>query len=118
MKGMVVWFGIAISMACACSKQAESELSAAKADLARLQLTSLAAEAYPLWRMRNAETACPAALAELLEYTNRKDTVDPWGNELTMVCGDGAPPAAKGFGVSSAGPDGKAGTADDLTSWQ
>jgi hypothetical protein len=67
--------------------------------------------------LRTAE-ACPRHLAELLAYMNNLDTRDPWGHEYRMLCGVPLPDGASGIAVWSIGPDGKAGTFDDLRSWR
>lgn len=60
---------------------------------------------------------CPNSLKELYaqKYIN-KDPKDPWGQELTFKCpGDHDKESAD---ISSAGPDRKDGTDDDITSWE
>lgn len=44
-----------------------------------------------------------------------KDAVDPWGNAYTYKYPSSH--AGFGFDISSAGPDGEAGSADDVNSW-
>ena len=62
--------------------------------------------------------ACPAGLSDLQKYTNQKGTIDGWGNELVMFCGDETPKdATDGFAILSTGPDGNQGTDDDIKSW-
>ena len=73
--------------------------------------------AYTRWSADNSEDNCPAQLDDLLKYTNKKDTKDPWGSKYEMKCGESAPEEAKGFGVTSPGEDKKAGSADDIKSW-
>ncbi len=78
----------------------------------------LAMEAYPIWASTHPGTECPAGLADIATADYAKDALDPWGHPYAMTCGRSAPAAAHGFGVSSAGDDGKAGTADDVNSWE
>ena len=60
----------------------------------------------------------PDSIAALTKYMNSEDTKDPWGNEYQMLCGDQASEIKDHFGVRSNGDDGKAGTADDIKSWE
>lgn len=87
----------------------------AKAAMARTEARNLVA-AYQQWRMKSAKP-CPADLRELLVYTNKRSAKDPWGRDYVVHCGASAPAKAGELGISSAGPDGKPGTADDVTSW-
>ncbi|HEU0035675.1 MAG TPA: hypothetical protein VFQ53_33920 [Kofleriaceae bacterium] len=80
-------------------------------------------QAYPKWLEANPKKPC-ATLADLQKLmpgagsdTPPFPTSDEWGHELVVKCGKDAPPAANGFGVLSGGPDGKVGTADDITSY-
>jgi len=93
------------------------ELAAAKAATVQNRLRQLAHEAFPMWQVHHPGKACPGSLADLADLMNRGGMTDPWGHDLIMVCGDGAPPAAHGFGVLSVGPDGTQGTPDDIHSW-
>jgi len=72
--------------------------------------------AYARWQIDSGQR-CPQNLSELEKYVAKEGTTDPWGTEYVMVCGNNAPPAAKPFGMSSLGPDGQAGTEDDINSW-
>jgi serine/threonine-protein kinase len=65
---------------------------------------------FTAWSKDHAGAACPSA-AELGD-----PVVDPWGRPLAITCTD--QPANQIVGVISAGPDGVAGTADDIGSWQ
>lgn len=85
-------------------------------DIASLTVRKYANEAYPQWITANGR-GCPGAISDLNEYMNSPDSKDPWGNEYQLLCGDHVPAGAKGIGVMSTGPDGKADTADDVTSW-
>jgi serine/threonine-protein kinase len=64
--------------------------------------------AFSKWAPDHAGTPCPT-LAEL------GGRVDPWGHPYQLTCTD--QPADQVAGVVSMGPDGVAGTDDDLTSW-
>ncbi|MBK9036021.1 MAG: type II secretion system protein GspG [Myxococcales bacterium] len=94
---------------------APSPASSAKRAIALTQAQTLAREAYPQWAVRNVSADCPD-LAELAEYVNR-GTVDPWGRPYVIRCGAARPAGVEGIGVSSAGPDGKDDTDDDVRSW-
>lgn len=84
-------------------------------EVAQALVRKLAFESYALWVSRPANAGkCPTA-RELAELGG--SATDPWGNELVVRCTD-LPPSARGFGVSSNGRDGQAGTADDVRSWQ
>lgn len=84
-----------------------------QADLVTLLLRAYTEEAYPKWQADHPGQRCPASLDEVAKYFGETapdlpTTEDPWGHALVMKCDD------KGFGVMSIGPDGKAGTADDV----
>jgi general secretion pathway protein G len=88
--------------------------------VAKMEAKQFAYEAYNEWH-QDTRKSCPGALSELLEYMNKKDTKDPWGNEWEMLCGaDKMPGASKNerFGVHSNGPDGVANNEDDIKSWE
>ena len=110
------WMVAIVVLASACGKGHESDES--KVKLARLQVTKLATEHFPRWAMANASKACPDSLDELTESNGAPAMKDPWERPFVMVCGPTAPPAAKGFGVVSLGPDGKQDTPDDVRSWE
>jgi hypothetical protein len=86
-------------------------------DEAKIVVQKFAFEAFPSWAAAHPAKACPAKLADLLEYTDRKDIKDPWKHDLKMFCGANVPAGAKGLAIQSAGPDGKLDTADDIKSW-
>lgn len=77
-----------------------------------LATASAYADAYRRWGYDHRGTTCPAALSDLDSYARRTNTNDPWSRPYVMRC------SATGFDVLSAGPDGRLGTADDLTSLQ
>jgi hypothetical protein len=91
--------------------------SGAQANEAKVFLKKLAYEAYPQWAMAHPDKACPAKLADLLEWTDHKDIKDPWKHDFKMFCGANLPKTAKGIAIQSAGPDGKLDTKDDIKSW-
>lgn len=90
----------------------------AKVRTTKLKVDKLAFEAFPAWGVAHIDKPCPEELAELSRYANDDDIRDAWGKRLAMRCGSLAPPEARGFGVASAGEDGKEETADDIRSWQ
>jgi len=61
------------------------------------------------WSRDHAGAPCPGAAA-------LGSVQDPWGHPLEITCTD--QPANQIIGAMSAGPDGAAGTADDVGSWQ
>ncbi len=85
--------------------------------LARIELTKLAMEAFPQWAAAHPDRACPGGIEELREYALVKAT-DPWGHPYRLSCGAQLPAGAEGIAVSSDGADGQAGTEDDLKSWE
>ncbi|MFT3700599.1 MAG: type II secretion system protein GspG [Kofleriaceae bacterium] len=85
---------------------------------AKATVQQLAFEAFPEWSVAHADKACPAKLDELFEYSKDKTGKDPWGHDYKMFCGANLPAGAKGLAVMSAGPDGKDGTDDDISSWK
>lgn len=108
-----------ILLGASCKKSREEQMfSSDKTDIARLTVKKYADEAYPSWAMSNTSKSCPDRLEDLNEFMNSKDVRDPWGNNYGLVCGANAPAGVKGIGVSSNGPDGKPGTADDIHSWE
>jgi hypothetical protein len=94
-----------------------------------LDVRDYAFDAFTQWASMHPTKACPDKLEDLNEYmsapdsradkpTPRKDVSDPWGGRYTMYCGRSLPPGVKvGIGITSPGPDGKDGTADDIRSW-
>ncbi len=79
-------------------------------------MRKVAFEAYTQWATLN-RTPCPTSINDLLEFTNDSEAIDPWQHPYEMLCGDRLPAGAKGIAIFSRGPDGKAGTADDVNSW-
>ena len=84
----------------------------------RIKLVLYANQAFPAWAMAHPQAMCPERIADLAEYANDRDTNDAWGNPIKLLCGANLPPGAHHLALVSAGPDGKQGTDDDLTSWQ
>lgn len=82
-------------------------------ELARQQVRKIAFEYYPQWAMRPRNRGCPASLAELAEFAEEpapQPWLDPWGTTLSFACEGGM------LVVTSAGPDRKPGTSDDISS--
>jgi hypothetical protein len=85
-------------------------MGGSKTHVARMAVHKYADEAYVQWRMDHSGL-CPERLRDLNEYTNSKDTKDPWGNPYRIQCD-----ATHPIFVSSAGEDGLFGTGDDVRS--
>jgi hypothetical protein len=116
---LVVALTLAITQAGARADTPQKPATASKVDVAKHVVRQYAFEAYPTWAMQHTDKDCPAKLAELTEYMQgTTDGKDPWGQAYKLMCGKTLPAGAKGVAVSSAGPDGKPGTADDINSWE
>ncbi|MGE5185031.1 MAG: type II secretion system protein GspG [Acidobacteriota bacterium] len=104
----------------ACSKTAAPKTDdPARIAEAKALAAKYAFDAYPRWAAGHPDKACPAKIEDLDEYVKRSDANDPWGHPFKMMCGPTLPADARGgFAVSSAGPDGKDGTTDDIKSWE
>jgi hypothetical protein len=80
--------------------------------LVSLLIQAYSEEAFPRWQADHPKQKCPASLEEVAKYFGDDPGLpllaDPWGHPLVMKCDD------SGFSVSSVGPDGKAGTDDDV----
>ena len=86
--------------------------------LALLTVKKLAYEAFGEWSQSHPDKACPEKLEDLTGYLHLASTEDPWGQPYKMYCGQNLPAGAKGgLAVLSTGPDGRAGTDDDIKSW-
>lgn len=83
---------------------------------ANRQVRMYAYEAWPSWQRSHPDQACPS-IAALHEYVERVPLADPWGHPYRVLCADQVPAEARGLGVTSPGPDGDDGTADDIRSW-
>lgn len=83
-----------------------------ESDLVTLLIQAYSDEAFPKWQADHPKQKCPASLDEVAKYFGDDPGLplltDPWGHPLVMKCDDA------GFAVSSVGPDGKAGTDDDV----
>jgi hypothetical protein len=102
---MRAWFVVMALAACAGKDEGP------RADIARLRAKQIADEWYPRWALRSTDGTCPKSVEELAKAVGltADDARDPWGNLYELAC---APrPVA-----TSGGPDGKIGTADDITS--
>jgi hypothetical protein len=83
---------------------------------ARLRVKA-ASDASAAYMMENSSN-CPRGIGELIskKYLDPANAKDPWGTDLIFHCpGTCASPRAD---VSSAGPDQKEGTPDDIKSWE
>ena len=82
-------------------------------EVAKLEVMRYVDDAYVLWSRQHpgAGAYCPT-LMELNEWTNKRDTLDPWGSPYHGTCN----PDATSIRVVSAGPDQCFGTTDDITS--
>jgi general secretion pathway protein G len=97
-------------------------LSEAKVKAAKVQIEAFRT---PLERYRLSTGMFPPNLGALRvapadavgwagPYMDKDIPPDPWGNQYIYQC-----PGQYGeYDISSAGPDGMSGTADDITSWQ
>jgi prepilin-type N-terminal cleavage/methylation domain-containing protein len=93
--------------------------SDAKKKTAGIVVNKFATEAYTRWSLANTGKQCPEDISELAKYGGGDDgAVDPWGNKLTLLCGEAAPEGAPSrVVVISSGEDGQQGTDDDIKSW-
>ena len=93
------------------------------------KLLRFAFQAYPAWLASHLRKGCPDTLADLSPHLNGEDTNDSWGRPIRMMCGANLPadaippgmPAGPTTGIiamMSVGPDGEAGTDDDVKSWK
>jgi prepilin-type N-terminal cleavage/methylation domain-containing protein len=90
----------------------------ARIETTQMKLEMYANQAFTAWAMAHPQAMCPDKLADLAEYASGRDVKDAWGTPIKMMCGAALPPGAPHIALISAGPDGKEGTDDDLTSWQ
>jgi hypothetical protein len=82
-----------------------------KYDVTSMRVRQLANEAFPMWAREHQDRPCPASIAELVPYLDRRDTRDAWGQPLILSCRDRVV-------VGSAGEDGVFETQDDIWSDQ
>jgi hypothetical protein len=80
-------------------------------DAVHHQVKRLAGDAFACWALIHPRGQCPSSVREL--SANRGDVVDVWDRELRLDCVAGSPPTVV---VTSAGPDGRFGTLDDIRS--
>lgn len=104
--------GLVIVAACKVPR----ELRESPTDVAKSTTRKYAFEAYPQWAAAHPDKECPASIAELAAYLEPSHKKDPWDAVYIMACGPNAPKGVPGMAVLSSGPDGKPGTADDITS--
>ena len=115
---MIVLAILALVMGLVVGPRVMKMFASSKVEIAKTELQKLAYEAYPQWSQANPSKACPEKLEDLAEFTNKKDTKDPWGNQYKMLCPPNLPAGARGgIAISSPGEDGKEGTGDDIKSW-
>ncbi len=67
---------------------------------------------FAVWSRGHAGAPCPTSRDVA---GDAGDLLDAWSHPMTMTCT--AQPSDQMIGLVSAGPDGKAGTADDIASW-
>jgi general secretion pathway protein G len=115
---MIVLAILALVMGLVVGPRVMKMFGESKERIATMTAGKFANEAYPQWSTSHPDKACPDKLEDLNDYMNNKDIKDPWGNNYKMFCGQNLPAGApKGLAVTSAGPDGKEGTEDDIKSW-
>jgi|SRR5688572_9507160 prepilin-type N-terminal cleavage/methylation domain-containing protein len=115
---MIVLAIIALIMVFLIGPRVLKSLSKSESRSGCIESKQLAYDAYTEWRA-DTRKSCPGGLAELLEYSNKKDIKDPWGNDYQMMCKDKMPAGSKHpFGVYTYGPDGAEGGGDDIKSWE
>jgi hypothetical protein len=107
---MRAWVMTLALLGCGAAKE---ELENSKRELARLQVDRVANEWYPLWAVKSADAQCPKSIGDLTTAAAGRadDANDPWGNAIEFECNTGG-----GIRAFSRGPDGKPGTADDISS--
>ena len=115
---MIVLAILAIVMGLLVGPAVLDHFRKAKIHTTRIKLGMYAYQAYPAWAAAHPDKDCPDKLADLNPYMNNEDTSDAWGIPITLLCGASLPPGAHGLAVTSAGEDHKAGTSDDLHSWE
>lgn len=84
----------------------------------RERVLYFAFEGYPQWAVEHPDLDCPPSLAELATFSTDPSVDDEWHRPLILACGAALPPGVRGIAVSSVGPDGVAGTSDDVHSWE
>ena len=115
---MIVLAIIALVMGFLIGPRVLRSFSKSEEEVARAVAKQFAYQAYTEFKA-DMRKPCPGSLDELLEYMDKKDTNDPWGNPYEMYCGDKMPKGTPHrFGVRSNGPDGQPNTSDDIKSWE
>jgi prepilin-type N-terminal cleavage/methylation domain-containing protein len=114
---MIVLAIVALVMGVLVGPRVIAMFTKSRQQIATLAAKKFADEAFPAWAAANPGKSCPDKLEDLIEFSNSKNTKDPWGGSYKMYCGSTLPPHAKGLAVSSPGEDGKEGTDDDTKSW-
>ncbi len=108
---------LVVTLACAWQSthpRVMCTFGATREEVARMTVMKYALEAMPSWLSTHPGRACPDHLADLNDWMNNRDTVDPWGRDYRWACRHlGAPQL---LFVASAGPDGRFGTSDDIGS--
>jgi general secretion pathway protein G len=94
------------------SVMAFGQFRSAQSDTAQNQVSEVA-RLVEMYRVQK-KGKCPKTLSDLKAAgIANKVAKDPWGNEYTFKC----PGEHDDVDVSSPGPDGEVGTADDINSW-
>jgi general secretion pathway protein G len=115
---MIVLAIIALVMGILVGPAILSQWTKARRDTSRVMTTQIAS-AWARWRLSSTRD-CPESVDELREELGRRRDeriVDAWGAPYVIKCGDERPDDCDDFCVLSKGPDGKEGTADDITNW-
>jgi prepilin-type N-terminal cleavage/methylation domain-containing protein len=115
---MIVLAILALVMGLVVGPKLIEHFRRARIQATQLKLELYAHQAFTAWALAHPQAMCPDKLADLTEYGDGRDTRDAWGTPIKMICGAALPPGAHPIALVSAGPDGKEGTDDDLTSWQ
>lgn len=113
---LIVLAIIALVMAFLFGPRLMEMFGQSKTELAKSMVRRLADESYARWTFDNPGKSCPSDITELARYGNDKEAKDPWGNQMLILCGDGAPQGVS-LGIVSKGADGKPETGDDIRSW-
>lgn len=95
----------------------ECMFAGSRRSTAQVLVDKYANQGFIKWQM-DSDRECPTSLFELSPHVGKTLPTDVWHNFLRMTCGADAPEAANGFGVYSAGFDGRFGTCDDIKSWE
>jgi len=115
---MIVLAILALVMGLVIGPRLMDHFRHARIQTTQMKLELYANQAFTAWAFAHPQAMCPDKIADLAEYADGHDASDAWGNPIKMMCGAALPPGAHHIALVSAGPDGKDGTGDDLTSWQ